>query len=126
LALEQGATGVEVEDSSGEDISEPFDPSLIRVETRSMTVDLMMSRITEGEVDLSPGFQRKAGIWTPGAQSRLIESMLIRIPLPAFYVDGTNDDRWLVVDGLQRLTTLKRFVIDKTLALAGLEFLSMR
>jgi hypothetical protein len=124
FAFEQGATGVEVEDTSTEDISEPFDPSLIRVESKSMTIDLVMSRIGEGEIDLSPGFQRKAGIWTETAQSRLIESLLIRIPLPAFYMDGTNDDRWLVVDGLQRLTTLKRFVIEKELVLSGLEFLT--
>jgi len=38
-------------------------------------------------------------------------------------MDGTDEDRWLVVDGLQRLTTVKRFVSDKTLELEGLEFL---
>jgi len=50
--------------------------------------------------------------------------MLIRIPLPAFYMDATHDEKWLVVDGLQRLTTLKRFMIEKTLRLRGLEFLT--
>jgi hypothetical protein len=53
----------------------------------------------------------------------LIESILIRIPLPAFYIDATDDDHWLVVDGLQRLTTLRRFVLEGQLALTGLEFL---
>jgi uncharacterized protein with ParB-like and HNH nuclease domain len=38
-------------------------------------------------------------------------------------MDATNDEKWLVVDGLQRLTTLKRFMVDKTLRLHGLEFL---
>ena len=38
-------------------------------------------------------------------------------------MDATNDDKWLVVDSLQRLTTLKRFVLDKELRLQGLEFL---
>ena len=70
-----------------------------------------------------PDFQRKAGIWSDAAQSRLIESMLIRIPLPAFYMDASNEDRWLVVDGLQRLTTVNRFVIKKDLKLTGMEFL---
>jgi hypothetical protein len=89
-----------------------------------MTIDLLLSRIQHNELDLQPGFQRKGGIWNEGAQSRLIESLLIRIPLPAFYVDATDDDKWLVVDGLQRLTTLKRFIVDKTLRLCDLEFLT--
>ncbi|MCK4763229.1 MAG: DUF262 domain-containing protein [Candidatus Aminicenantes bacterium] len=66
--------------------------------------------------------------------SRLIESVLVRFPLPSFYFDAGNDDRWLVVDGLQRLCTFKRFVVDcekeyrdnpedKPLKLVGLEFL---
>lgn len=88
-----------------------------------MTVDLLLTRIKEGELELTPDFQRRAGLWKNDAQSQLIESMLIRIPLPAFYMDATNDDKWLVVDGLQRLTTLKRFVLDKTLRLRGLDFL---
>lgn len=117
-------TGVEVEETEGEErITEPFDPTLIRVETRPMSMDLLIARIKERELDLMPDFQRKAGIWSDGAQSRLIESMLIRIPLPAFYMDATDEDRWLIVDGLQRLTTIKRFVIDKELKLTGLEFL---
>lgn len=118
-------TGVEVEDTSSEEnITEPFDPALIRVDTRPMTIDLLRLRIEYQELDLAPGFQRKGGIWKDDAQSRLIESMLIRIPLPAFYMDATNDERWLVVDGLQRLTTLKRFMIVKDLRLSGLEFLT--
>jgi len=45
----------------------------------------------------------------------LIESLLIRIPLPSFYMDATDEDKLLVVDGQQRLTALKRFMLDKTL-----------
>jgi|SRR5579859_1102420 len=123
--LADNGTGVEIEDIGGEEqITEPFDPSLIRVNTRPMTIDLLRSRIEHQELDLAPDFQRKGGIWKKDAQSRLIESMLIRIPLPAFYMDATNDEKWLVVDGLQRLTTIKRFMIDKTLRLSGLEFLT--
>jgi hypothetical protein len=104
-------------------IIEAFDPNLIKVETRPMTIDLVLSRIAHEELDLAPDFQRQAGIWTNSAKSRLIESILIRIPLPAFYMDATNEDRWLVIDGLQRLTAMKQFVLDKDLTLKGLEFL---
>src|SRR5579864_357743 len=103
-------------------ISAPFQPSLVRVTTMQMSIDLLLRRIEHNELDLRPDFQRRDRIWTKGAESRLIESLLLRIPLPAFYVDATNDEKWLVVDGLQRLTTLKRFVLDKTLELCELEF----
>ena len=57
-------------------------------------------------------------------KSQLIESLFLRIPIPAFYFDGGIVDSWLIIDGLQRLTALKEFVIDKTLKLTGLEFFS--
>lgn len=106
-----------------ESITDPFNPTEIRVERSTPTISLLTNRIEHKEINLAPDFQRKGGIWTEDAQSRLIESILIRIPLPAFYVDATDEDQWLVVDGLQRLTTLRRFVIDGELALTGLEFL---
>ncbi|OQY43895.1 MAG: hypothetical protein B6240_11565 [Desulfobacteraceae bacterium 4572_87] len=55
--------------------------------------------------------------------SRLIESILIRFPLPAFYFDASNDEQWLIVDGLQRLSAIRKFVVDKKLKLSGLEYL---
>jgi Protein of unknown function DUF262 len=106
-----------------ESIIQPFDPELIRVETRPMTIDLLLQRIKYEELDLAPDFQRKGGIWNQVTKSRLIESILVRIPLPAFYMDATNEDKWVVIDGLQRLTTLKSFVIDQSLQLSNLEFL---
>lgn len=109
--------------NNDEGLNEPFDPTKIRVDTRKITIDLVLKRIEYKELDLAPDFQRQA-IWTNDAKSRLIESILIRIPLPAFYIDATDDDKWLVIDGLQRLTALKQFIFDKTLALTGLQYLS--
>lgn len=125
-AFDDGSTGIELEDiSGGEVITQPFDPALIRITTQSFNIDLLLKRIQQSALDLSPGFQRGAGIWTDEAQSRLVESLLVRIPIPAFYMDATEEDHWLVVDGLQRLTTLQRFIISKELRLSGLEFLTM-
>lgn len=123
---EVGGTGIEEEEEdsgTGFEITEPFDPARIRVDNKPMVISLLMDRIKNQEIDLTPGFQRKGGIWSLKAKSQLIESLLIRIPLPAFYMDGSDESKWLVVDGLQRLSTLKSFVIDKTLKLSGLEFL---
>ena len=113
-----------IDPDEDESIIQPFDPELIRVETRPLTIDLLLQRIKYEELDLTPDFQRKDGIWNPRTKSRLIESILIRIPLPAFYMDATDEDKWVVIDGLQRLTTLKMFVNDKSLKLSELEFLT--
>lgn len=116
--------GIEHEDTDvGEERDiHPFDPTLIRVDTRSFTIDLLMRRISDKAINLHPDFQRMGGIWSDMAQSRLIESLMIRIPLPAFYMDASDDEKWLVIDGLQRLTALRSFILDKTLRLRNLEF----
>lgn len=119
LDIEATADGTEYEDTG---ITKPFNPTLIKIDTKQMSLDTLMKRMREGEVDLAPDFQR-AEVWGPTARSRLIESLLIRIPLPAFYMDATDEDNWLVVDGLQRLSTLRDFVIHKKMKLQDLEFL---
>lgn len=115
----------EQEEEGADLITEPFDPARIRVTSWEPTVELLMKRIRNNEIDLGPPFQRRGGIWSDGAQSRLVESLLIRIPLPSFYMDATDEDRLLVVDGQQRLTAIKRFMVDKALRLEGLEFLKL-
>lgn len=104
-------------------ITEPFVTRDIRIESKSGNMNTLLARLRNGEIDLAPDFQRQAGIWTDQNQSRLIESLMLRIPIPAFYFDGTNTERWLIVDGLQRLTAIRRFVVDNELCLSGLEYL---
>jgi hypothetical protein len=101
----------------------PFDPSKVDISMKQLTFDLLIKRLDNDEIDLSPNFQRKSGLWTQEQKSRLIESLLLRIPLPAFYFDGTNNSNWIIIDGLQRLTAIKEFFVTKTLRLQGLEFL---
>ncbi|WP_446215527.1 DUF262 domain-containing protein [Micromonospora sp. IBHARD004] len=124
-------TGVEVEDdpdgteTGGSDdlIQTPFDPELIDVVTRNTTVDLLLSRVRTRRVDLQPDFQRQAGIWRAQAKSRLIESLLLRIPLPTFYAAEADDEVWAMVDGIQRLTTIVEFVEPEAI---GVEPLRLR
>jgi hypothetical protein len=124
------ASGVDYEGEDLVEIIEPFDPTLIRIDSRQMSLDTLVSRLRHGEINLNPDFQRMAGIWPDTKQSLLIESLLIRIPLPAFYMDASDEQNWLVIDGLQRLTTLYRFILAKEkgddaniLRLQNLEFL---
>lgn len=101
----------------------PFNPNNIKIRLEPISIYSMAERIRHKEVKLDTDFQRKEGLWHDEQQSRLIESILIRFPLPVFYFDGSNPDEWLVIDGLQRLTTIKRFMVNKELKLVGLEFL---
>lgn len=117
---------VEKEDvSTIKEIKNPFDPKKIDIDSKPLSLDLIIKRLKANppEIDLYPDFQRKSGIWNDTKQSRLIESILIRLPLPAFYFDGTDDNKWLVVDGLQRLSSIKRFAVSKKLVLKNMEFL---
>jgi hypothetical protein len=85
----------------------PLDSVFVRTEQR--TVGEVVRRINADRYDLSPDFQREF-LWPVEKQSRLVESCLMRLPLPVFYVAEAEDGRIVVVDGLQRLTTFKRFL----------------
>ena len=95
----------------------PLNDVMVRSETR--TVAEVVKRIKRGRFFLDPDFQRDF-VWEPPKQSKLIESCLMRIPLPVLYVAERKEDGLIaVVDGLQRLTTFVRFLGNK-LALTGL------
>jgi hypothetical protein len=106
-------------------MEKPFDPTKINIETKTPSLDTLIRRIRNKAVQLDTEsyFQRNPNLWDSTKQSRLIESILIQFPLPAFYFDATDETNWLVVDGLQRLSSIKNFVVDKTLKLTNLEFL---
>ena len=98
----------EDEDSSWSDY--PIDTLLIRHENR--TIHDVLRRINMGSFIMDPEFQRDF-IWSDDKQSKLIESVLMRIPLPVFYLAEDKNGRLIVVDGLQRLSTFQRFVDNK-------------
>ena len=95
----------EDEDSAWGDY--PIDTLLIRHEQR--TVHDIVRRIEKGSFVMDPDFQR-AFIWNDDKQSKLIESVIMRIPLPVFYLAEDTEGRMIVVDGLQRLSTFVRYV----------------
>jgi hypothetical protein len=101
--------GYETSKESGFD-NYPLDELAIRDERRT-AIDVVR-RIQRGVFVLDPDFQRSF-VWDEETQSRLIESILMRIPLPVFYVAENEDGKLVAVDGLQRLTTLDRFVNGK-------------
>ena len=88
----------------------PIDGLLIRHET--LTVYDVASSIEQDEYILNLDIDREF-FWPDDKQSKLIESIIMRIPLPAIYVAEDKFGRRVVVDGLQRLSTIQRFLNDK-------------
>ena len=115
------SSGLEREDDSSE-ITQPFNPENIKVSTTTILVDQIITRLRHREIDLSPDFQRLE-VWKDTQRSRLIESLLLRIPIPVFYVSADERNNWSVVDGVQRMSTVKRFLDDQDFVLKDLEYL---
>lgn len=107
-----------------DEVMHPFNPKDINIVVEPKSLDALIKRIKHQEIDMNTDFQRHAELWDSRKMSRLIESILIRFPLPAFYFDASDDNNWLIVDGLQRLSSIRKFVLDKKLRLNGLEFLT--
>ena len=116
-------SGTEPEIGSSDDVEIPFDPEKIVVRTRNVVVDQVVSRINHGEIDLAPDFQRMPGIWNSTRQSRFIESLLLRIPIPVFYVAADSEDNWHVVDGVQRISSFYSYISGK-FGLTHLEYMT--
>ncbi len=103
-------SGLEAEKLDLDGSKKPFDPEKIDVVTQARTIDLLLTRLREGELDLSPDFQRRSNLWDKSRKSSLIESMLLRIPIPSLYVSEDHTGNYTVVDGLQRLCAIAHFV----------------
>lgn len=116
---------IEPEDNSIEDIHGPFDPNVIDVDISVVNLGSLLEQLEYNEIDLQPEFQRESDVWTQVKKSRLIESVLLGLPLPSFYFsEDPETNKLLVVDGLQRLCAFSDFCITKKLKLKGMQFLT--
>jgi uncharacterized protein with ParB-like and HNH nuclease domain len=101
----------------------PYDPTQEDIDIRQepQTVFELMRKYDKGKLIINPDFQRNL-VWKPEQKSKFIESIILNFPLPPFYVNQTKEGKYIVVDGLQRTSTLHEFINDK-FELAGLEAL---
>ncbi|HCJ1211037.1 TPA: DUF262 domain-containing protein, partial [Klebsiella pneumoniae] len=82
-----------------------------RISSKTPVLSLIFDRVQFGDIELQPDFQRKDRIWNDEKKSKLIESILLKLPLPVFYFgERVSDEKWVVVDGLQRITTIYDFI----------------
>jgi uncharacterized protein with ParB-like and HNH nuclease domain len=90
----------------------PYDTEKISIDTKPMLLEACLRRIEQETIILAPDFQRNE-VWTDEKKSRLIESILLKIPIPMFYVSSDEKGVYSVVDGLQRLSAIRDFVLGK-------------
>ena len=91
------------------------------------TAETILNQLKRGNIELSPNFQRREA-WTDARKSAFIESLFLGLPVPQLVLAERNDKRgaYLVIDGKQRLLTLRRFAAKsadddfKPLVLEGL------
>lgn len=86
------------------------DEKPVVTESKDWTVSVLCQKHNKGKVDLQPEYQREY-VWAgkPELPSRLIESLLLDIPIPPIYFANLPGGGLEVIDGQQRLTTLVRF-----------------
>jgi hypothetical protein len=123
--FENRPTGVEAElEDELPAVVRPWNPDHIRVGTKQFSLRNILDLIDDGDLELAPDFQRNT-VWKARQKSRLIESVLLQIPLPAFYFAEDANGMMRVVDGLQRLSTVHSYVRGRqqSFALADLEYL---
>lgn len=99
-----------------------YGPDDIFVENKPFSLRQILDLIESGDIELTPDFQRNF-IWDKTRQSKLIESILLGLPLPSIYLSQYEDGRLTVVDGLQRLSTIRAF-LNGELRLSNLEYLT--
>jgi hypothetical protein len=116
----------------GEDVDNlqgPFDPNDIDVDISVVNLGSLLDQLEYEEIDLKPEFQRSSDVWSKEKKSRLIESVLLGLPLPSFYFsEDIATGKLVIVDGLQRLCAFKDFWLEKDpskkLVLEGMQFLT--
>lgn len=100
----------------------PQEVRKITTQAYDKSVSDLIRMIEDKDITLDPEFQRSY-IWDNKKASMLIESIILNVPIPVIYVSQESDDTWTVIDGLQRLFSLKRF-FDGKFKLSGLEVLT--
>lgn len=82
---------------------------LVKTDHYQMSIGEVVNMYRDEELVINPDFQRLFR-WELGQKSKLIESLLLGIPLPSIFVFEKEDSKWELVDGLQRISTLLEFM----------------
>lgn len=92
----------------------------VRTDSYTMSMGELINLYRDGEIHISPEYQRLFR-WSPEQQSRLVESMLLDLPIPAFFFAQIDNNHFEVIDGLQRICTILKFFAPLRLGEKSLE-----
>lgn len=124
--VESEYNGIEKDDDNEIiEADEPYEVQNIRIAQKMITVFQIEHWISAGsgvKLNLSPEYQRNL-VWDIKRQSALIESLLLRIPIPAFYLDEDSDGNKNVIDGMQRLSAIHSY-LNNEFSLTKMQYLS--
>src|SRR5271166_5021020 len=82
---------------------------LVRTDAYQMSIGEIVSMYDNREIIIDPEFQRLFR-WDISQKSKLIESLLLGIPLPSIFVFEKENGTWELIDGLQRISTILEFM----------------
>ncbi|GAA0132967.1 DUF262 domain-containing protein [Bacillus velezensis] len=108
--------------SREEDLQAVYPNADIKVERDQYPIFQLYRKYDKQQIILDPDFQRE-DVWGQKQKSELIETVLMGIPLPVFYLNERKDGKLVVVDGRQRLTTFFGYLNDE-FKLSNLRILS--
>lgn len=103
-------------------IDVPKEKRYLNTMSYDYSVQYLYDLIKKGKIVLEVPFQRKQ-IWKPEQASSLLESIIMNVPIPPLYFAEEENGNWLVLDGLQRLSSIKNYY-DNEFALSKLEVLT--
>lgn len=92
-------------------LSIPPEQRKLHTETYDFTVETVFEKLNDKSITI-PKFQRRY-VWSESQASRLIESLIIQCPLPVIYLNQETDETLSVIDGNQRLTTIRKFIANE-------------
>lgn len=123
--LEPETAGTETEDDV--ENADTLDFRDVVLAPSDWTVQTILTQLQSGSFELDPDFQRR-NAWTDSRRSKFIESLLLGLPIPQIVLaekeSDADDDRYIVIDGKQRLLALEAFhSTDRPLRLSGLTVL---
>lgn len=82
------------------------------IQAADMSLETIAAMVEVDAIDVQPQYQRRER-WSPSAQSALIESFLLNIPVPPVYLAEEEFGTYSVIDGKQRLTAIKKFMREE-------------
>src|SRR4249919_3103636 len=84
----------------------------VDVDNLDVTVRELVRMVNSDEIDRAAEYQRKFR-WGEDRESKLIESIILGLPVPTIFVETNKDGTWELVDGLQRVSSLVHFVTEE-------------